>query len=153
MASISTGSTHGGKRALDHDVPLVPFIDLLLCCVMFLLVTAVWNRLAAMQAAAPAPPGESSMVEPDDAPPITVLVSADRYVVGSDAGDRTDIPFTPGAPDTESLRAHLAPRAEGARGEVIVVGDDGVAYASVIEAMDVLASAGFEHVTMGTGTL
>ena len=46
MGGISVGGGHGGKKSVDSEIPLVPFIDLLLCCVMFLLVTAVWNRLA-----------------------------------------------------------------------------------------------------------
>jgi biopolymer transport protein ExbD len=44
MGGMSVGSGHAGKKSLDSDIPLVPFIDLLLCCVMFLLVTAVGER-------------------------------------------------------------------------------------------------------------
>ena len=44
------GGGHGGKKAVDADIPLIPFIDLLLCCVMFLLVSAVWTNLASLQA-------------------------------------------------------------------------------------------------------
>lgn len=57
MAGIDTGG-HGGKRATNHDIPLIPFIDFLLCLVMFLLVTAVWNHMARIQADAnvPGPP-------------------------------------------------------------------------------------------------
>ena len=51
MASIGGGGGgHGGKKTVDQEIPLVPFIDLLLCCVMFLLVTAVWNQLARIEA-------------------------------------------------------------------------------------------------------
>ena len=148
MASISTGSSHGGRRALDHDVPLVPFIDLLLCCVMFLLVTAVWNRLAVMQASTPMPSTESALVAPPESPPLTVVVRADRYVVASDAGDRVEVPFAVGAPDPEALRAQLAPRRETSTGEVLVSADDGIAYATVIETMDTIVSAGFDDVSM-----
>ena len=50
MASISTGGGDGhGKKSVDAEIPLIPFIDLLLCCVMFLLVTAVWNKLDALK--------------------------------------------------------------------------------------------------------
>ena len=35
MGGISVGGGHGGKKNLDSEIPLVPFIDLLLCCVMF----------------------------------------------------------------------------------------------------------------------
>src|SRR5690606_7906522 len=57
MAGIDVGG-HGGKRASNHEIPLIPFIDFLLCLVMFLLVTAVWNHMARIQADAnvPGPP-------------------------------------------------------------------------------------------------
>lgn len=38
----------GGKRTLDFELNLVPFIDLLSCCIAFLLITAVWSQLAHM---------------------------------------------------------------------------------------------------------
>jgi biopolymer transport protein ExbD len=43
MAAISSG---GGKREANHDLPLVPMIDFMLCLVAFLLVTAVWSQQA-----------------------------------------------------------------------------------------------------------
>ena len=57
MAGIDVGG-HGGKRATNHDIPLIPFIDFLLCLVAFLLVTAVWSQMARINADArvPGPP-------------------------------------------------------------------------------------------------
>jgi biopolymer transport protein ExbD len=57
MAGIDTGG-HGKGRATNHEIPLIPFIDFLLCLVMFLLVTAVWNHMARIEADAnvPGPP-------------------------------------------------------------------------------------------------
>jgi biopolymer transport protein ExbD len=55
MAGIDTGGGHGGKRSTNHEIPLIPFIDFLLCLVMFLLVTAVWNHMARIQADANVP--------------------------------------------------------------------------------------------------
>lgn len=43
------------KRASNHQLPLVPFIDFLLCLVMFLLVTAVWSHMANLAADAKVP--------------------------------------------------------------------------------------------------
>lgn len=58
MAGIDVGGGHGGKRATNHEIPLIPFIDFLLCLVAFLLVTAVWSQMARIQADArvPGPP-------------------------------------------------------------------------------------------------
>ena len=43
-----TPSGKGGKKPLDAAINLVPFIDLLSCCISFLLITAVWTQLARM---------------------------------------------------------------------------------------------------------
>ena len=40
-----------GKKALDANLNLVPFIDLLSCCIAFLLITAVWTQIAGLQVA------------------------------------------------------------------------------------------------------
>jgi biopolymer transport protein ExbD len=58
MAGIEMGGGHGGKRPVDHNIPLIPFIDFLLCLVAFLLVTAVWSQMARINADArvPGPP-------------------------------------------------------------------------------------------------
>src|SRR2546423_8613294 len=41
----------GGKKLLDAELNLVPFIDLLSCCISFLLLTAVWTQIAGLQVA------------------------------------------------------------------------------------------------------
>lgn len=58
MAGIDTGGGHGGKRSANHEIPLIPFIDFLLCLVAFLLVTAVWSQMARLNSNAqvPGPP-------------------------------------------------------------------------------------------------
>lgn len=58
MAGIDVGGGHGGRRAVNQELPLIPFIDFLLCLVMFLLVTAVWSQMARLNADArvPGPP-------------------------------------------------------------------------------------------------
>jgi biopolymer transport protein ExbD len=67
MAGIDTGGGHGGKRATNHDIPLIPFIDFLLCLVAFLLVTAVWSQMARINADARVP-GPPQNDEPKDPP-------------------------------------------------------------------------------------
>ncbi len=66
MAGIDAGG-HGKKRSTNHALPLVPFIDFLLCLVMFLLVTAVWSHMARLQADAQVP-GKDSTDPPSQLP-------------------------------------------------------------------------------------
>jgi biopolymer transport protein ExbD len=64
MAGIDVGGGHG-KRATNHEIPLIPFIDFLLCLVAFLLVTAVWSQMARINADArvPGPPRDEPIEE------------------------------------------------------------------------------------------
>jgi biopolymer transport protein ExbD len=153
MASIQIGSA---KRALDHEVPLIPFIDLLLCCVMFLLVTAVWNRLAALDGVVSRPSIDGPMIAPPPGPRLFVHVSARSFLVASDAGDRVVIPFADDEPDLAALGAHLSPRRAAlgsapSAGDIVVVADDGVPYERVIATMDTITAAGFDRVSLGEG--
>ena len=74
MAGINIGSAQGGRRALTHDIPLIPFIDFLLCLVAFLLVTAVWTDMARLDAAAQIVGDPATAADP---PVLTMHVEAD----------------------------------------------------------------------------
>jgi biopolymer transport protein ExbD len=55
MAQIDTGSHGSQRRETNQELPLVPFIDFLLCLVSFLLITAVWSQNARLDASANVP--------------------------------------------------------------------------------------------------
>ena len=59
MAGIDTGAPGSGKREVNRDLPLIPFIDFLLCMVSFLLITAVWSQSARLEADAQVPGDET----------------------------------------------------------------------------------------------
>jgi len=65
MAGIDVGGGGHGRRSVNQELPLVPFIDFLLCLVMFLLVTAVWSQMSRLNADAqvPGPPNPEKEVE------------------------------------------------------------------------------------------
>lgn len=46
--SVDTGGK-SGKKSVNADLNLVPYIDLLTCMVSFLLITAVWTQLARLE--------------------------------------------------------------------------------------------------------
>ena len=81
MAGVSVDSGgHGGKKSVDSEIPLIPFIDLLLCCIMFLLVTAVWTSMARVPAS-PRIPNESATHVAEEKAALRVKVAADGKVV------------------------------------------------------------------------
>lgn len=58
MATIDVGRS--SAREVNREVPLIPFIDFLLCLVSFLLITAVWSQNARLEATALVPGVEST---------------------------------------------------------------------------------------------
>ncbi|MBW2552194.1 MAG: biopolymer transporter ExbD [Deltaproteobacteria bacterium] len=141
MAALDSGGGSSGKKAVNQEIPLIPFIDLLLCCVMFLLATAVWNQLAAINANQQVP-GQAST---EDAPPedekvkLILQVRNSGYVLGSSAGESIDISKRVVA-DQKELRDDL-----------IVAPEDGVRYEDVVRAMDIATAAGFANLSMADG--
>lgn len=60
---------------MDHDLPLVPFIDFMICLVAFLIVTAVWSQAARLDATGRAP-GELLGLPPEPQKELHVVTSA-----------------------------------------------------------------------------
>jgi biopolymer transport protein ExbD len=155
MGGVSVGGGgHGGKKSLDSEIPLVPFIDLLLCCVMFLLVTAVWNRLARLEANQQIP-GNPNPSDPPPEPAIQLYlqVTATGYVIASSVGERIEVPKNGEDYDMDTLRTRLQERraAEPNRHDLIVAPEDGVVYEDVIAAMDLAIGEGYTEVSLSDG--
>jgi len=154
MAGVSVGGGHGGKKSVDHEIPLIPFIDLLLCCVMFLLVTAVWNKLARIDANQQQPGREATIdQEQEDRIRLFLQVKSTGYVISGTDGTNIDIPKNGDEYDMEQLREKLRDRREQEpnRRDLIVAPEDGVIYEHVIAAMDLVVGAGYEDMSLSDG--
>jgi biopolymer transport protein ExbD len=64
MAGIDVGGSGGGKRATNSDINMIPFIDLLMCTIAFLLITAVWVTNSRVNADAQVPGPVDERVTP-----------------------------------------------------------------------------------------
>jgi biopolymer transport protein ExbD len=155
MGGISVGGGHGGKKIVDSEIPLVPFIDLLLCCVMFLLVTAVWNQLAKLNANQQQP-GQQAPNEPPPEEKVKVIlqVQASGFVLASTAGDRIEVPKTGDQYDMEGLREKLQERKrlDPNRKDLVVAPEDGVRYEDVVASMDMVVGEGFPDMSLSDGS-
>ncbi len=155
MGGISVGDEGGGKKAVNSEIPLIPFIDLLLCCVMFLLVTAVWNQLARLNANQQQP-GQQQPVDQLDQEKIKVVLQVQNtgYVLASTAGDRIEIPKIADDYDLEALREKLQERKrlEPNRRDMVVAPEDGVLYADIVAAMDMVVGEGFPDMILSDGS-
>jgi len=101
MAGIDIGGGHSSRRAVNHDIPLIPFIDFLLCLVSFLLITAVWSQMARIEADARVP-GPPDGGEPKKVRQLHVEMNGERrfqlvWKEGSQVLDSIDVPRVPEA--------------------------------------------------------
>lgn len=155
MANIDTGGGHGGKKSVDQEIPLVPFIDLLLCCVMFLLVTAVWNQLARLNASQqqPGQPQAQDQPPPEERLKLILQVQASGYTLASSNGDSISIPKNGDSYDQEELLTKLQERRnlDPNRHDIIVAPEDGVRYEDIIHAMDLAVGEGFTAISLNDG--
>ena len=160
MAGVSVDSGgHGGKKAVDSEIPLIPFIDLLLCCVMFLLLTAVWQQTARIdtnQKMPGTPQTEDEPIEEDEKVKLMLQVKADRsYAFTTSAGDRVAIDkLNEEQYDNVQLQEKLAnfkTQFGLDHKEIIVAPEDGVEHAAFIEALDLAVGAGFPSVSVSDG--
>lgn len=137
-AQAGVPSPARGRRALDASLNLVPFIDLLSCCIAFLLITAVWSSVARIDVATT---GAASTAEDGPPPPPswTLYVARDGWSLR--APDGAALAATH-ATLTNLLRAHSV-------GEPLVIrASDGVAYATVVDALDGARAAGIRVISL-----
>lgn len=138
MAGVATDSgSKGGRKSVDQQINMVPFIDLLVSLIAFLLMTAVWVHSGAL--VAQQPKGEATPEIP--APPVVeqlrVELGPTAFRVGNTAADIVAVPRGQG--EYARLRAALEAqrRAHGGR-EVWVQPDSAVPYNDVARVMDVI---------------
>ena len=67
MAGVDVGGGNSKRKSLDSEVNMIPFIDLLMVTIAFLLITAVWSQMARINADARVP-GPPQPDEPKDPP-------------------------------------------------------------------------------------
>lgn len=151
-AAIDTGG--GGKKSLNVELNIVPFIDLMSCLTAFLLVTAVWVNIAQINIQPKGKNRDTQNVQQDDEHvTLSVLVQADRIWVGlSRVNEFQEIPKKgDGEQDWEkfetTLKEHKASAFFADRTDIEVAGESTtqspVEYQDVIRAMDVSVKVGF----------
>ena len=147
---------NGGDRKANVDLNLVPFIDLMSVCIIFLLITAVWTQVSMIQLGSSIYSKKTSE-EPVIPPPfsevilrVDVLPEGFRLLIGKEL---IPIPkLSNGNYDKDKLVANLNKVKEKYPDKVDGVTSvrDNVYYKHLIEAMDALLIAGFSQVSITT---
>ena len=141
----------GGKRkSLDFTLNLVPFIDLLSCCISFLLITAVWTQLNRIdvQQKGQGQAGEKTEETPPELK-LVVVVDDSGYRVAA-GSDMVPIPKKNGTYDTPELGKKLADlkREHQDKTDITIASDDLVKYDYIVQTMDTAITSGFKDVSL-----
>jgi biopolymer transport protein ExbD len=135
-----------GKGRDDPEINLIPFIDVLLVILIFLMITTTYSKFTALQITLPTADAEKAMEQPLE---INVAVDAQGHY----AIDNAQV----SAHDPAALAAELK-NAANAKGQsktepvIIINADAAAAHQTVINVLEAARIAGFEKVTFAAQT-
>ncbi len=125
------------RRLEEPEINLIPFIDVLLVILIFLMLSTSYSRFTELQINLPAADSERLRERPNE---VVVAVSADgRYVVNKKAVDGRSV---------ELLTAELAAAAGNRPDSVVIISADAMAaHQSVVNVLDAARRAGLARLT------
>jgi len=125
------------RRMEEPEINLIPFIDVLLVVLIFLMLSTTYSRFTELQINLPAAEAEKLRERPAE---VIVSVSNDgRYAVNRKAVDGRSV---------ELLSAELASAAAGRADTVVIVSADAMAaHQAVINVLDAARRAGLSRLT------
>ena len=130
------------QRDEEPEINLIPFIDVLLVILIFLMLTTTYSRFTELQVTLPTANAERLQERPRE---IVVSVSSEgRYVVDRKVLEGRDV---------ESLTAELSAAANGQADAIVIVSADAMAaHQSVINVLDAARRAGLAKLTFAAQT-
>ena len=130
------------RRPEEPEINLIPFIDVLLVVLIFLMLSTTYSKFTELQITLPVADADKSRDRPHE---IIVAVAAD----GSFSVNRKPVDGR----SVESLAAELSAAAGGSTDMVVIVSADAtVAHQSVINVMDAARRANLPKLTFATQT-
>ncbi len=145
------------RRSLDAVINVVPAIDLLSCCISFLLFTAVWtqiSRLQVQQLGTGAP--ETETTEQQKQLIVTLAMGERGFSLATSAGTSVDIPAL-GRGDKGEIRFDLKALGENLKrlksdypdtSAITVSAEDTVSYGDLVQVIDTCVGSGLAAVSV-----
>jgi biopolymer transport protein ExbD len=124
----------------EPEINLIPFIDILLVVLIFLMATTTYSKYTELQVNLPVADADAARTQPKE---IIVSVGKEgRYAVG-----RTVLPST----DVATLVQALQAQANGQQDVVVVINaDSATSHQSVINVMEAARRSGLNQITFAT---
>ena len=132
-----------GKAHEEPEINLIPFIDVLLVILIFLMVTTTYSKYSELQVTLPTAAAENVPDRPDE---LTVTVDASGRIAIGQETIRYENP--------SQLAAEMRKRVtfdENGKGPVVVISADGAArHQSIVNVLEAARLAGLERLTFAT---
>ncbi|MBG6078439.1 ExbD/TolR family protein [Rubrivivax gelatinosus] len=130
------------RRPEEPEINLIPFIDVLLVVLIFLMLSTTYSRFTELQITLPAADAEKLRERPAE---IIVAVAADgRYAIDRQPVDGRNV---------DQLVAALSTATKGRQDVVVIISADAMAaHQSVINVLDAARRAGLSRLTFASQT-
>jgi biopolymer transport protein TolR len=146
--SVESGGK-SGKKPLNADLNLVPYIDLLTCMVAFLLITAVWSQLARLNVHQKGQGQAGEDTPPEKVFKLIVLVNGEGFNLVADQ-DQQPIPKKGETYDFEKLGDELKKIKDSHpdKTDIQVASEDTIKFETLVRTMDAAMTARFPDVSL-----
>jgi biopolymer transport protein ExbD len=130
-----------GQKREDPEINLIPFIDVLLVILIFLMITTTYSKFTELKITLPTADAEKSVEQPND---LNVTVDAKgNYTINGMPVSFRDVP---------GLSEQMKAAAKGGNPVVKINADQFAMHQMVINVMEAARIAGFERVTFEAQT-
>jgi len=146
MSISIEGGSRKGRKEVNAELVLVPYIDLLTCMVAFLLITAVWTQMARLEVRQKGQ-GEATGDTPETK--LAVLVHQDGFSVMVNQ-DQHPLPRKNGELDFAALSDELKRLKHSMpdKTDLQVLSADAIKFDSLIKTMDAAMASGFPDISL-----
>jgi biopolymer transport protein ExbD len=150
---LGSNNSKGGKRPLDTQINLVPFIDLMAVTIAFLIMTAVWTQIGRLEVSNSGNSSEDT--EPTKEVPVFLVVTDKelRLNIGGTAMEPIPVErdgsqrllLTRLQSKVKEVKAQLPDQAS-----ITVQPEDTVRYDDLVRIIDELIGAGLQNVSVAS---
>ena len=135
-----------GRGREDPEINLIPFIDVLLVILIFLMVTTTYSKFTALQIVLPTADADKALQQPFE-----INVAVDPQ--GNYAVNNARISAHEPSGLAEELKLAVASAPVGQKGPIVIINADATAaHQSVINVLEAARLAGFDRVTFAAQT-